>query len=88
MSYPSLRLPPNGVDNRPSSRGSASSGHVLQPGNQDQALPLDLSGSKHPLDVFSASDFNITALIASLTDGLIAQSKEEGGGASIWVTRV
>ena len=74
MSYPSSRLAPGFAEARPSSRGSASSGHVIQPGNTDgTALPLDLS-------TFSASDFNVTALIGSLTDGLIAQSKEEGGG--------
>lgn len=73
MSY-SSRLAPGAPDGRPSSRGSATSGHATQAGNIEGDLPLDLA-------TFAAADFNVTALISSLTDGLIAQSKEEGGGA-------
>lgn len=80
----SLAVPPAG---RPSgsrqgshaSRGSVDltdgDGYYGQDANgeQDADVPLEL-------DTFQASDFNVSRLVSSLTDSLIAKSKQGGGG--------
>ena len=44
-------------------------------GYEDDGAPLELD-----LATFSLSDFNVNRIVSSLTDPLITQSKQEGGG--------
>ena len=49
-------------------------------GIQNGTMAMDDHTLSLVLDTFQATDFNIASIVSGLTDNLIAQGKEEGGG--------
>lgn len=55
-----------------------SAGYVGIPHGDDT---MDIAEESLSLATFQQPDFNVARIVSGLTDGLIAQSKHEGGGA-------